>query len=171
MNIFGRKSAGRAPARPVLSRGGFASALGEWPSAFEPRLRAAYRENPVAQRAVRLVAQAPRTRAASERSRISRVSRRLRPLPLSTMPASSRAAVTPDGRSSLNSASTARSTRRCAIAIPLGKSLSNIVTAPPHTIQSSGRAPADQPRYRARTSNGDARRSGCADRLIRACAS
>jgi HK97 family phage portal protein len=57
MNIFGRKSAGRASARPALSRGGFVSSLGEWPSAFEPRVRAAYADNPVAQRAVRLVAE------------------------------------------------------------------------------------------------------------------
>jgi HK97 family phage portal protein len=57
MNIFGRKSAGRASARPALSRGGFASTHGEWPRAYEPQVRAAYLDNPVAQRAVRLVAE------------------------------------------------------------------------------------------------------------------
>jgi HK97 family phage portal protein len=57
MNIFGRKSAGRALARPVLSRGGSAVVLGEWPGGYEPRVLAAYRTNPVAQRAVRLVAE------------------------------------------------------------------------------------------------------------------
>ena len=55
MNIFGRKSAGRAPVRPALSRGSNSFALGEWPRAFEPRVRDAYAGNPVAQRAVRLV--------------------------------------------------------------------------------------------------------------------
>ena len=57
MNIFGRKSAGRAFVRPALSRGLSGFATGEWPRAYEPQVRDAYVNNPVAQRAVRLVAE------------------------------------------------------------------------------------------------------------------
>jgi phage portal protein BeeE len=62
MNIFGRKSAGRASARPASThiplgprfQGG---TLGEWSRGYEAQARAAYLDNPVAQRAVRLVAE------------------------------------------------------------------------------------------------------------------
>ncbi|MBO9715066.1 phage portal protein [Sphingomonas sp.] len=65
MKWFGRKSA-RGDARPALSRagtaggfgGGFGSAFGEWPQSYEAQLREAYCANPIAQRAVKLVAQA-----------------------------------------------------------------------------------------------------------------
>ncbi|MBB3925460.1 HK97 family phage portal protein [Sphingobium jiangsuense] len=63
MKLFGWKGAAGSP-RPALSRthgwgaagwmaGG--AAAGEWPSAYEPQVRAAVLANPVAQRAVRLV--------------------------------------------------------------------------------------------------------------------
>jgi HK97 family phage portal protein len=61
MRWFGRR-AGREGARPVLSRVGgaeqFGRRLGEWPAAYEAQVREAYLANPVAQRAVRLVAEA-----------------------------------------------------------------------------------------------------------------
>ena len=66
MNWFGRKSAGRDASRPVLSRG-FGSWIGagagvagggDWPQGYEAQVRAGYIANPVAQRAVRLVAEA-----------------------------------------------------------------------------------------------------------------
>ncbi len=65
MKFFGWKSAGREPSRPVLSRGFSASSSfgagtntqGEWPRAYEPQVRDGYIGNPVAQRAVRLVAE------------------------------------------------------------------------------------------------------------------
>ncbi len=62
MKLFGWKSAGRASARPVLSRvfgAPWASGprLGEWPGGYEPQVREGYLGNPVAQRAVRLVAE------------------------------------------------------------------------------------------------------------------
>ncbi len=57
MKWFGRK-AGRASARPALARGfGMAFGAGEWPRSYEAQVREAYVRNPVAQRAVRLVAE------------------------------------------------------------------------------------------------------------------
>jgi HK97 family phage portal protein len=64
MNIFGRKSAGRASARPAhigvqLGRA-FSSAypaLGEWPRSYEAQVREGYLSNVIAQRAVRMVAE------------------------------------------------------------------------------------------------------------------
>ena len=56
MKLFGRW-AGRAEARPALSRGGAAPA-GAWPPSYEAQVREGYGRNPVAQRAVRLVAEA-----------------------------------------------------------------------------------------------------------------
>jgi HK97 family phage portal protein len=58
MNLFGWKSAGRAPVRPALSRGLFTWAGGGWPRSYEAQLRELYLENAIAQRAVRLVAEA-----------------------------------------------------------------------------------------------------------------
>ena len=62
MKFFGRKSAGRGVTRPALSRGylswGNGGALGgEFPRSYEDRVRDGYFNNPVAQRAVRLVAE------------------------------------------------------------------------------------------------------------------
>jgi HK97 family phage portal protein len=64
MNIFGRKSAGRAQSRPAhigvqLGRA-FSSAypaLGEWPRSYEAQVRDGYLSNVIAQRAVRMVAE------------------------------------------------------------------------------------------------------------------
>ena len=58
MKFFGRKSAGRDVSRPVLSRG-FSTWLsgGEWPRAYDAQVRDGFVGNPVAQRAVRLVAE------------------------------------------------------------------------------------------------------------------
>ncbi|NNM76659.1 phage portal protein [Sphingomonas sp. ID1715] len=57
MKWFGRK-AGREGARPALSRGfGMAFGSGDWPRSYEAQVREAYALNPVAQRAVRLVAE------------------------------------------------------------------------------------------------------------------
>jgi hypothetical protein len=57
MKWFGRK-AGRAAARPALTRGfGLAFGPGEWPRSYEAQVREAYALNPIAQRAVRLVAE------------------------------------------------------------------------------------------------------------------
>jgi HK97 family phage portal protein len=56
---FGRK-AGREGARPFLFRWGQGvahGAVGEWPRSYEAQVREAYLGNPVAQRAVRLVAE------------------------------------------------------------------------------------------------------------------
>jgi HK97 family phage portal protein len=54
---FGRKAA-RGAARPLLFRGWAASpSVGEWPRSYEAQVRDAYLGNPVAQRAVRLVAE------------------------------------------------------------------------------------------------------------------
>lgn len=55
MKWFGWKSAGREGSRPVLSRAGVG--LGEWPQSYEAQVREGYCANPVAQRAVRLVAE------------------------------------------------------------------------------------------------------------------
>ncbi len=58
MRWFGLK-AGREGSRPALSRGGMATmAQGEWPSGYDAQVRAGYLGNAVAQRAVRLVAEA-----------------------------------------------------------------------------------------------------------------
>jgi HK97 family phage portal protein len=56
MKWFGRK-AGRVAARPFLLRGWTAAAGEPWPRAYEAQVREAYLGNPVAQRAVRLVAE------------------------------------------------------------------------------------------------------------------
>ncbi len=57
MRLFGRKGAG-AGARPVLARVMGGAAFGEWPRSYEAQLREAYLGNAIAQRAVRLVAEA-----------------------------------------------------------------------------------------------------------------
>jgi HK97 family phage portal protein len=58
MKLFGRR-AGRDSSRPALSRSGVgAVALGEWPRSYEAQVRDAYLGNPIAQRAVKLVAEA-----------------------------------------------------------------------------------------------------------------
>jgi HK97 family phage portal protein len=56
MKWFGRK-AGRVAARPFLLRGWSAGAGEPWPRSYEAQVREAYLGNPVAQRAVRLVAE------------------------------------------------------------------------------------------------------------------
>jgi len=57
MRLFGRK-AGGSPARPALLRSmSGAIANGDWPRSYEAQVREAYLGNPVAQRAVRLVAE------------------------------------------------------------------------------------------------------------------
>ena len=56
MKFFGRKSAGRDVSRPALARA-FSWAGGELPMSYEAQVRAAYALNPVAQRAVRMVAE------------------------------------------------------------------------------------------------------------------
>jgi HK97 family phage portal protein len=63
MKLFGWKTAGRGLLRPAkthvpLARSYGMAALGEWPQSYEEQLRKLYLENPVAQRAVRLVAEA-----------------------------------------------------------------------------------------------------------------
>src|SRR3546814_14174069 len=57
MKFFGVKAA-RESARPVLARawGSGGVALGEWPASYEAQVRAGVVGNPVAQRALRLVA-------------------------------------------------------------------------------------------------------------------
>jgi HK97 family phage portal protein len=55
MKWFGRKAGGGA-ARPALARG-FGVGLGAWPLTYEAQVREAYAANPIAQRAVRLVAE------------------------------------------------------------------------------------------------------------------
>jgi HK97 family phage portal protein len=58
MKFFGRKSAGRGVSRPALLRGWSSwGAGGEIPRSYEDRVREGYVNNPVAQRAVRLVAE------------------------------------------------------------------------------------------------------------------
>jgi HK97 family phage portal protein len=68
MKFFGRKAA-QVPARPFLSRAwqggggagiglGVGQGIGQWPSAYEAQVRAGMAGNPVAQRAVRMVAEA-----------------------------------------------------------------------------------------------------------------
>jgi HK97 family phage portal protein len=57
MKWFGRK-AGREGSRPVLARAhGGAVAMGEWPQGYEAQVREGYVANPVAQRAVKIVAE------------------------------------------------------------------------------------------------------------------
>ena len=56
MKFFGRKSAGRAETRPALARA-ISWGGAELPRSYEAQVRAAYRDNPVAQRAVRMVAE------------------------------------------------------------------------------------------------------------------
>ena len=55
MKWFGRKAV-REGARPALARVG-AGGFGEWPRSYEAQVREAYCHNPVAQRAVKLVAE------------------------------------------------------------------------------------------------------------------
>ena len=57
MNLFGRKSAGRASARPALARA-FSWNVSDIPRSYEAQVRAAMLDNPVAQRAVRMVSEA-----------------------------------------------------------------------------------------------------------------
>ena len=59
MNIFGWKAAGRSDSRPALSRHaiGAAATIGEWPASYDEQLRAAYAQNAIAQRSVRLIAE------------------------------------------------------------------------------------------------------------------
>lgn len=63
MKLFGWKAAGRDDARPALSPyGGSAyagpgSISGDWPGTYEPQVRDGYQRNPIAQRAVKLVAE------------------------------------------------------------------------------------------------------------------
>ena len=56
MKWFGWK-AGRAGARPALSRSGNAALIGAWPQGYEAQVRAGYIGNAIAQRAVRMVAE------------------------------------------------------------------------------------------------------------------
>ena len=56
MRWWGRRAV-REEVRPVLARAGTAWAGGDWPAGYEAQLREAYLSNPVAQRAVRLVAE------------------------------------------------------------------------------------------------------------------
>lgn len=57
MKWFGRKS-GREGSRPVLARGrGGSEALGSWAQGYEAQVRDAYLANPVAQRAVKIIAE------------------------------------------------------------------------------------------------------------------
>lgn len=57
MKWFGRKY-GRDASRPVLARGqGAGAVLGEWPQSYDAQVRAGYAANPVAQRAVKIVAE------------------------------------------------------------------------------------------------------------------
>ena len=60
MKLFGWKP-GRAEARPALARAGLVGAAqGGWPQGYEAQVRAGYLGNPVAQRAVKLVAEGVR---------------------------------------------------------------------------------------------------------------
>ncbi|WP_423606499.1 phage tail baseplate protein [Sphingomonas sp. MS122] len=57
MNWFGRKS-GRDASRPALTRAhAGAGVLGEWPQSYEAQVREGYCANPVAQRAVKIIAE------------------------------------------------------------------------------------------------------------------
>jgi HK97 family phage portal protein len=57
MRLFGWKAA-REGGRPALSRGGAGVPLGEWPQSYDAQVRAAFAGNAIAQRAVKLVAEA-----------------------------------------------------------------------------------------------------------------
>lgn len=76
MKWFGWKSAGRGDPRPVLSRGWAARSVGAYPAGYEAQVRAAYLDNAIAQRAVRLVADGlgamPLTVSSSEIERLIR---------------------------------------------------------------------------------------------------
>ena len=55
---FGRKAGRQGGARPFLFRwGGGGASVGEWPRSYEAQVREGYVSNPVAQRAVRMVAE------------------------------------------------------------------------------------------------------------------
>jgi HK97 family phage portal protein len=54
---FGKKSAGRVQSRPVFSHVYSAHTNGQWPRSYEAQVQAGYMDNPIAQRAVRLVAE------------------------------------------------------------------------------------------------------------------
>ncbi len=56
MKLFGWKPA-REASRPALARGVTTAAFGEWPRSYEAQVREGYAGNPVAQRAVRMVAE------------------------------------------------------------------------------------------------------------------
>ena len=56
MKLFGRKS-GREGSRPALGRVSGVPAVGEWPRSYEAQVRDGYCLNPIAQRAVRIVAE------------------------------------------------------------------------------------------------------------------
>jgi HK97 family phage portal protein len=56
MKLFGRRSA-RSGGRAALARGWATPALGKWPTSYEAQVREGYAGNPVAQRAVRMVAE------------------------------------------------------------------------------------------------------------------
>jgi HK97 family phage portal protein len=56
MKLFGRKS-GRDASRPALARGLNGMPFGAWPQGYDAQVRDGYQGNPVAQRAVRLIAQ------------------------------------------------------------------------------------------------------------------
>lgn len=58
MRLFGRKAAPADGARPALSRYGGAAIAGDWPRSYEAQVRAAYGDNAIAQRSVRIVAEA-----------------------------------------------------------------------------------------------------------------
>ena len=55
MRLFGRRA--ETPARPALVRAVSGFAGGEWPRTYEAQVRDAYLGNPIAQRAVRIVAE------------------------------------------------------------------------------------------------------------------
>ncbi len=60
MKLFGWKSAGRASARPAhlaIPLDPKFRSIGEWPRSYEAQVREGYLENPVAQRAVRLISE------------------------------------------------------------------------------------------------------------------
>ncbi|MGR6330436.1 phage portal protein [Sphingomonas sp. XXL09] len=56
MRLFGKRA--REEARPALSRAGSIAEAGQWPRSYEAQVREGYAANPVAQRAVKLVAEA-----------------------------------------------------------------------------------------------------------------
>lgn len=56
MKWFGRKAV-REGVRPALARASYGAAIGDWPRSYEAQVREGYALNPVAQRAVKLVAE------------------------------------------------------------------------------------------------------------------